>query len=316
MNRGDLADLTAFVAVADRLSFRAAASQLGVTPSALSHSMRQLEERLGVRLLNRTTRSVSVTDAGLRLLERLRPAVGQIAGALEDLNQERQRPLGRLRIYAIHLAAAAVIAPIWGRFLSMYPEVHLELALGEAPIDIVAKGFDAGIGPRDRVPADMIAVRVMGLMKIAVVGAPAYFARRRPPRTPDDLARHSCVQYRREADGDVLVWAFERNRKSRRISVDGRVMVNDADLAVRAAIDGLGIAYTLESLAQPFLRSGQLVRVLEDWSPSFEGLFLYYPGHRQVPAALRALIDMVRTARGSAPVRRSLKNPFTKDGTD
>jgi DNA-binding transcriptional LysR family regulator len=266
-----------------------------------------------VRLLNRTTRSVSVTDAGLRLLERLRPAVGQIAGALEDLNQERQRPLGRLRIYAIHLAAAAVIAPIWGRFLSMYPEVHLELALGEAPIDIVAKGFDAGIGPRDRVPADMIAVRVMGLMKIAVVGAPAYFARRRPPRTPDDLARHSCVQYRREADGDVLVWPFERNRKSRRISVDGRVMVNDADLAVRAAIDGLGIAYTLESLAQPFLRSGQLVRVLEDWSPSFEGLFLYYPGHRQVPATLRALIDMIRTARGSAPVRRSLKNPFAED---
>ena len=313
MKRADLADLTAFVAVADHLSFRAAASQLGVTPSALSHSMRQLEDRLGVRLLNRTTRSVSVTDAGLRLLERLRPAVGQIAGALEDLNQERQRPLGRLRIYAIHLAAGAVIAPIWGRFLSTYPEVHLELALGEAPIDIVAKGFDAGIGPRDRVPADMIAVRVMGLMKIAVVGAPAYFARQRPPRTPDDLARHSCVQYRREADGNVLLWQFERNRKSRRISVDGRVMVNDADLAVRAAIDGLGIAYTLESLAQPFLRAGQLVRVLEDWSPSFEGLFLYYPGHRQVPAALRVLIDMMRAARGSARAARSLKNPFAEE---
>ena len=313
MNRADLADLSAFVAVADHLSFRAAASQLGVTPSALSHSMRQLEDRLGVRLLNRTTRSVSVTDAGLRLLERLRPAVSQIAGALEDLNQARQRPLGRLRIYAIHLAAAGVIAPIWGRFLSTYPEVHLELALGEAPIDIVAKGFDAGIGPRDRVPADMIAVRVMGLMKIAVVGAPAYFARQRPPRTPDDLARHSCVQYRREADGDVLMWLFERNRKSRRISVEGRVMVNDTDLALRAAIDGLGIAYTLESLAQPFLRSGQLVRVLEDWSPSFEGLFLYYSGHRQVPAALRVLIDMMRAARGSARAVRSLKNPFAED---
>jgi DNA-binding transcriptional LysR family regulator len=229
------------------------------------------------------------------------------------LNQERHRPSGRLRIYAIPLAAEAVIAPIWGRFLSTYPEVHLELALGEAPIDIVAKGFDAGIGPRDRVPADMIAVRVMGLMKIAVVGAPTYFARQRPPRTPDDLARHSCVQYRREADGDVLLWLFERNRKSRRISVDGRVMVNDADLAVRAAIDGLGIAYTLESLAQPFLRSGQLVRVLEDWSPSFEGLFLYYPGHRQVPAALRVLIDMMRAARGSARAARSLKNPFAEE---
>jgi DNA-binding transcriptional LysR family regulator len=313
MNRGNLADLTAFVAVADHLSFRAAASRLGVTPSALSHSMRQLEERLGVRLLHRTTRSVSVSDAGLRLLERLRPAFGEIAGALEDLNQERQRPLGRLRIYANHLAAAGVIAPIWGRFLSTYPEVHLELAVGEAPIDIVAKGFDAGIGPHDRAPADMIAVRVMGPMKVVVVGAPTYFARRRPPRTPDDLARHSCVQYRRAADGDVFVWPFKRNRRSRRISVEGQVMVNNTDLAVRAAVDGLGIAYTIEALAEPFMRSGQLVRVLEDWSPSFEGLFLYYPGHRQVPAALRALIDMIRTTRGSAPARSSLQNPFTKD---
>jgi len=313
MNRGDLADLTAFVAVADQLSFRAAASRLGVTPSALSHSMRQLEARLGMRLLNRTTRSVSVTDAGLRLLERLRPALGEIAGALEDMNQERQRPLGRLRIYAIHLAAAAVIAPIWGRFLSTYPEVHLELALGEAPIDIVAKGFDAGIGPHDRVPADMIAVRVMGPMKIAVVGAPTYFARRRPPRTLDDLAQHSCIQYRLASDGGVLAWTFERNRKPRRISVDGRVMVNNAYLAVRAAVDGLGIAYTIEAVAEPFLRSGQLVRVLQDWSPSLEGLFLYYPGHRQVPATLRAFIDMIRTARGSAQTGRSLQNPFIKD---
>jgi DNA-binding transcriptional LysR family regulator len=313
MDRSNLADLTAFVAVADHLSFRAAASRLGVTPSALSHSMRQLEERLGMRLLNRTTRSVAVTDAGLRLLERLRPAISEIAGALEDLNQERQRPVGRLRIYAIHLAAAAVIAPIWGRFLSTYPEVHLELAVGEAPIDIVAKGFDAGIGPHDRAPADMIAVRVLGPLKLAVVGAPAYFARRRPPRTPDDLARHICVEYRREADGDALMWLFERNRKSRRISVDGRVMVNHTDLAIRAAVDGLGIAYTLEALAEPFLRSGQLVRVLEDWSPSFEGLFLYYPGHRQVPAALRAFIDMIRLARGSASAKSSLKNPFAAD---
>jgi DNA-binding transcriptional LysR family regulator len=300
MNRSDLADLTAFVAVADHLSFRRAASRLGVTPSALSHSMRQLEDRLGMRLLNRTTRSVSVTDAGLRLLERLRPAISEIGGALEDLNQERQRPVGRLRIYAIHLAASAVIAPIWKRFLSTYPDVHLELAVGEAPIDIVAKGFDAGIGPRDRVPADMIAVRVMGPMKIAVVGAPTYFARRRPPRTPDDLSRHICIEYRREADGNVLMWLLERNR-------------NDADLAVRAAVDGLGIAYTGEALAEPFLRSGQLVRVLEDWSPSFEGLFLYYSGHRQVPATLRALIDMIRTASSSAPVKRSLKNPFAED---
>src|ERR1700758_3229112 len=150
MDRSNLADLTAFIAVADRLSFRAAASQLGVTPSALSHSMRQLEERLGLRLLHRTTRSVSLTDAGSRLVERLRPAINQIGEALEDLNQQRSRPFGRLRIYASHTAAAAVITPVWRRFLSTYPEVHLELQTGEAPLDIVAKGVDAGIGTQDR----------------------------------------------------------------------------------------------------------------------------------------------------------------------
>jgi DNA-binding transcriptional LysR family regulator len=313
MQRGSLADLNAFLAVADHLSFRAAASRLGVTPSALSHSMRQLEERLGMRLLHRTTRSVSLTDAGLRLLERLRPAIDQIADALEDLNRERSRPFGRLRIYAIHMAAAAVIAPIWKRFLSTYPEVHLELQVSEAPVDIVAKGFDAGIGPRDRAAADMIAVRVMGPVKVAVVGAPSYFARRSRPRTPRDLARHSCVQFRRGADGVVFDWPFERTGKSRKISVDGRVMVNDPDLAVRAAVDGLGITYTIEALAEPFLHSGQLVRVLEDWSPSFEGLFLYYPSHRQVPAALRALIDMIRAASSPAPSGGSVENPFAAE---
>src|SRR5258707_922137 len=232
MNRSDLADLNAFVAVAEHRSFRAAASRLEVTPSALSHSMRQMEERLGVRLLHRTTRSVSLTDAGLRLLERLRPAIDQIDGALEGLNQERERPFGRLRIYTGHMPAPAVIAPVWQRFLSTYPEVHLELQVDEAPIDFVAKGFDAGIGRQGWAAADMIAVRVMGPMKVAVVGAPAYFARRRAPRTPDDLGGHSCVQYRRAA-GCVYEWPFERDGKSRRISLDGRVMVNDTDLAVR-----------------------------------------------------------------------------------
>ena len=312
-NRGDLADLSAFIAVADHLSFRAAALRLGVTPSALSHSMRQLEERLKVRLLHRTTRSVSLTDAGLRLLERLRPAIDQVAVALEDLNQERSRPFGRLRIYAMHMAAVAVIAPIWQRFLSTYPEVHLELQTGEAAIDIVAKGFDAGIAPQDLLAADMIAVRVMGPLKAAVVGAPAYFARQPQPHIPDDLARHSCVQYRRGANGAVFAWPFERNGQSQRISVAGPVMVNEPDLALRAAVDGLGIAYLTDALVEPFLRSGQLVRVLEDWSPLLEGLFLYYPGHRQVPATLRAFIDTIRMASGPAPARRPLQNPFTKD---
>jgi DNA-binding transcriptional LysR family regulator len=311
MDRADLANLNAFVAVADQRSFRAAAPRLGVTPSALSHSMRQLEDRLGVRLLHRTTRSVSVTDAGRRLLDQLRPAIDQIAGALENLDQERLRPIGRLRLYATpHLAATAVIAPVWGRFLSTYPEIQLELRVGDEPIDIVAKGFDAGIGPRDRAAIDMVAVRVTGPTKVAIVGAPAYFARRRPPRTPDDLDRHSCIQYRVALDGGAYAWPLVRNGQTRRISVKGRVTVNDADLGTRAAVEGLGIALTLESLAEPFLRSGQLVRVLEDWSPSFEGFFVYYPGHRQVPASLRAFIDMLRAARGSTPARSSLKNPF------
>lgn len=300
MDRGNLADLTAFVAVADHLSFRAAAAQLGVTPSALSHSMRQLEERLGVRLLNRTTRSVSVTDAGFRLLERLRPAMRQISVALEDLNQERERPFGRLRLHTSYLGAAAVVAPVWGRFLSAYPDVHLEVHTSQVPMDDVANGFDAGIGPREWGAADMIAVRVTGPIKVAVVGAPQYFAHLPPPDTPDDLARHSCIQYRWANNGAVFDWSLGQDGKSRRISVNGQVMVNNPDLALRAAVDGLGIAYAAEAHAEPFLRSGQLIRVLEDWSPTIDGLFLYYPGRRQVPAALRALIDMIRSSRSKA----------------
>ena len=213
MRRADLADLTAFVAVADNLSFRAAASHIGVTPSALSHTMRQLEERLGVRLLNRTTRSVALTDAGLRLLGRARPAVEQISLALDDLKSEQGHPFGRLRLHVSHFAGMAVIAPVWARFLSTFPDVQLEVHAGEALVDIVAKGFDAGISSKDLAAADMIAVRVMGPMRVTVVGAPAYFARRRPPRTPDDLARHSCVQYRLAADGAVFECAFERDGK-------------------------------------------------------------------------------------------------------
>lgn len=299
MHRGDLADLTAFVAVADELNFRAAAARIGVSPSALSHAMRQLEERLGVRLLHRTTRSVALTDPGQRLLKRVRPAIAQITDALEDLDHERHQPFGRLRIHASVVAAATVIAPVWDRFLATYPEVHLDLQVDEGPVDIVAKGFDAAIGIREEAAADMVAIRVTAPMKVAVVGAPAYFARRRAPLAPDDLGHHSCIQYRW---GDSLfAWLFQRDGKSQRISVQGPVTVNSAALAVRAAVDGLGIAYTIEAQAQPFLRSGQLVRVLEAWSPSYEGYFLYHPGHRQVPAALRALIGMIRAGRDRGP---------------
>jgi DNA-binding transcriptional LysR family regulator len=313
MQRGSLADLTTFIAVADSLSFRVAASHLGVTASALSHSMRQLEERIGTRLLNRTTRSVSLTDAGVRLLERLRPAVDQITDALEDLNQERGRPVGRLRIYVTNMAAMAVIAPIWKRYLSTYREVNLEVEVGEPTIDIVAKGFDAGIGPQNRTAIDMIAVRVTGPIKIAMVGAPSYFAQRKPPRAPDDLSRHSCVQYRRGPDGHIFDWMFERNGKSKAISVNGRVIVNTPELALRAALDGLGIAYAVEAQADAFVRSGQLVRVLEEWSPTIQGLFLYHSSHRRVPAALRALIDMTQIARTATSSTRSIKDPFTAE---
>jgi DNA-binding transcriptional LysR family regulator len=311
MHRGELADLTAFVAVADNLSFRAAAARLGVTPSALSHTMRQMEERLGVRLLHRTTRSVSLTDAGVRLLERLRPAIDQISSALEDLNEERQRPFGNLKVCVIHSTAAmAVFAPVWQRYLATYPDVHLDISVLEGPVDIVSRGFDAGIGPQNQASADMISVRVMGPVRVAVVGAPMYFARHAPPRTPEDLTRHSCVQFRVPSDGTILEWPFERDGKSQNIKVEGQLTVNDPALALRAAIDGVGIAITLEPMAAPFLRSGQMVRVLEDWSPAFEGFFLFYPGHRQVPVALRALIDMIRTTRSAASAGSPLVNPF------
>jgi DNA-binding transcriptional LysR family regulator len=227
----------------------------------------------------------------------------QIADALEDLNRERSRPFGRLQIYVTNIAAAGVIAPVWQRFLSTYPEVHLELQVGEAPIDIVDKGFDAGVGTQDRA--------VMGPLKVAVVGAPSYFARRPRPRIPTISPVTAASNIAVTAVARCSSRPFERNGKSQKISVDGRVMVNNPDLAVRAAVDGLGIAYTIEAYVEPFLRSGQLVRVLEDWSPTIEGLFLYYPGRRQVPAALRALIDMIRTS-SSRPAKSSLQNPFAE----
>lgn len=293
MRGGDLPSLTAFVTVAEHRSFRGAATRLGVTPSALSHTMRQLEERFGVRLLNRTTRSVSLTDAGSRLLERLRPAMDQIFDAVEDLTAERERPRGTLRLHAIGIAAASVIAPVWERFLSTYPQVDLEVRVDHASADIVALGFDARIAGHGEAAPNMIAVRVFGPLQVAVVGAPSYFERRPPPKTPQDLAQHDCIQYR-GGDAAIQRWHFEHAGRTKNVAVGGRVVVNDPGLAIRAAIDGLAIVYTAEALVVPFLRSGLLVRVLEDWSPSHEGLFLYYPSRRQLPAALRAFIDMVR----------------------
>ncbi len=309
MERNTLPDLNTFLVVAERLSFRAAAAQLGLTSPSVSHAIRQLEEKLGVRLLNRTTRSVSLTDAGVHLRDRLRPAFNEISGAITELNEERQRTSGHLRIRASPLAANVAIAPMWQRFMSTYPEVHIELQVDIGAADIVASGFDAGIGSKDWVSADMIAVRVTGPVKLVVVGAPSYFAIRRPPRTPDDLISHNCIQYRFGINDALVKWPLARGGKTRPVAVSGRLIVNSPDLALRAAVDGLGLAYTTEGNAAPYLRSGQLVQVVEGQLPTMEGLFLYYHGHRQVPTALRAFIDMIRVPK-SAQARRSIKSPF------
>jgi DNA-binding transcriptional LysR family regulator len=309
MQRAALPDLSTFLLVAEHLSFRAAAERLELTAPAVSHSIRQLEARLGARLLNRTTRSVSLTQTGLRLLDRLRPAFDQISGALEELNEEQKRPVGRLRIWVSPVVATIVVMPIWQRYLSTYPEVQLEIWADLSQPDIVASGFDAGIGPKRWAASDMIGVRVAGPMKIAVVGAPTYFAGRRPPRTPDDLTSHNCIQYRLGAKGPLFKWQFEQNGKTRQIAVAGRLSVNTPELAIRAVLDGLGVAYLPEELAAPFLRTGQLIRVLEGCSASAESQFLFYHGHRQVPTTLRAFIDMVRAPK-SVTDRRSVKTLF------
>jgi DNA-binding transcriptional LysR family regulator len=299
--------LNTFLLVAEHLSFRAAAERLNLTAPAVSHSIRQLEARLGVRLLNRTTRSVALTHAGVRLLERLRPAFDQISGALEDLNEERQRPTGRLRIWAAPLAATLAVTPIWQRYLSTYPDVQLEIWTELGLTDIVASGFDAIIGSKLWAASNMIKVRLTGPIEVAVVAAPVYFAGRRPPRTPEDLISHSGIQYRFGAKGPVAKWDFERNGNEHHIAVPGRVTVNTIELALRAALDGLGVARVPEELAAPFVRTGQLIRVLENWSAAVEGYFLFYHGRRQVPAALRAFIDMVRASQSVTGTRSPKK---------
>jgi DNA-binding transcriptional LysR family regulator len=313
MHRSDFSDLNTFLAISDHLSFRAAAAQLGVTSSALSHSIRQLEERLGVRLLHRTTRSVSLTDSGIRLLQRLRPGMEQIASALEELKEQQHRPSGRLRIYThTDWAVRTVIAPVWERFVSSYPEVHLELCVETAPMDIVAAGFDAGVAVRGRVPAEAIAVRVTNGIQMAVVASRGYLAKRSALRTPDDIASHRCVAFRISRDSEVLRWTFERNGKRRAIPVPGSITLNNASAAAQAAVDGVGLAYLAEDLVRPFLKTGQLVRVLKDWSPSIEGFHLYYQGRRQPSAALRAFIDMVRAPKvpsDRSPVKTRFEPP-------
>jgi DNA-binding transcriptional LysR family regulator len=293
MRPKDVAALTAFIQVAELHSFRAAAARLGVTPSALSQTIRQLEERLGARLLNRNTRSVSLTDAGAGLFGQLQSAFNQIDGALEDLNRHRERPVGTLKIYATQGATALVIAPIWERFISTYPDVHLEVRIGHASADIVAMGFDAMVSCKAHISADMVAVPVTGPMKVALVASAAYLARHGHPQEPDELVHHRCIRYRYAPDQPLFDWLFARNGLLERINVGEQVILNSSELAVRAAIDGVGIAYTTEKQTDDFVQCGQLVKLLEEYLPSFEGLLLAYPSRRQMSTPLRAFFDMV-----------------------
>ena len=294
MVRDELSVLSALLAVAEERSFTRAAKRLGVSPSALSHSIRGLEERIGVRLLARTTRSVAPTEAGEQFLARLAPALADVHGALDQVAGLRDEPAGRVRLVISRLAARMVLAPKLGQFARDYPDVVLDITTTEeSRVNLVGSGFDAGIHLGEFIERDMVAVRVSKEQRAAIVGAPGYFASHPKPDTPRDLTRHRCVNFRHGSAG-VYHWEFERGRKSVAVAVGGPVIVDDVEVMIRAAIDGAGVAYALEEHVAPSLASGALVRVLEDWCAPFAGYFLYYPSRRQQPAALSALIETLR----------------------
>jgi DNA-binding transcriptional LysR family regulator len=295
MPRDELSLLAAFAAVADERSFTRAAVRLGVGTSALSHSIRGLEDRLGVRLLARTTRTVAPTDAGQRLLARLRPALDNINGALTEVGRLRAKPAGVVRLIAPPLAIAMAVSPKLTKFARDYPDVVLDITTeDDSRRDLVAGRFDAGIHLGEFVQRDMVAVKVTGEQRAAIVGAPAYFDSRPKPKTPRDLTAHRCIRYRMGAEGPVYRWEFEKRGRPVTLSVTGPLIVNDVELTLRAALDGVGLAFALEEHVAEHIARHRLVRVLEDWCPPFDGFFLYYPSRRQQPAALQALVDALR----------------------
>jgi len=287
----EFAELRAFSAVAQERSFRRAAARLGVTPSALSHAIRALEERLGAKLLHRTTRSVAPTEAGAALLGRLVPAMTEIEQAVSDVGAFSDRPRGRLRLNLPRLAAEAVLLPKLGRFAQLYPEIVLGLVIDDDMADIVAEGFDAGIRAGARVHSDMTAVRLTPDLRVAVVASPTYVASRGAPATPRDLREHRCINYRWAQAGAVYRWGFEREGETLEVRIDAAITVNDTNLITMFALGGLGFAYMLEDVVAEHLAAGRLVRVLDDWCQPSSGFHLYYPGHRHIAAPLRAMID-------------------------
>jgi DNA-binding transcriptional LysR family regulator len=293
MVRDELSVLSAFLAVAEERSFTRAAQRLGVSPSALSHAIRGLEERLGVRLLARTTRSVAPTDAGEQFLARLRPALGDIRGALDLVAGLRDLPAGLVRLVVSPIAAATVLAPQLGRFAREYPDVVLDVTTDENRVDLVAGRFDAGIHLGEFIERDMITFRVSRDVRPAIVGSPGYFAAHPKPASPRDLLGHRCINFRHGSAG-VYRWEFDKGKQSLAVAVNGPLIVDDEDLLVRAALDGVGLAFFSDERAAPHLASGALVRVLEEWCPPFPGFFLYYPRQRQLSAALAALIETLR----------------------
>ena len=294
MPLNDLNVLAAFLAVAEERSFTRAARRVGVSRSALSHAVRGLEERIGVRLLARTTRSVMPTDAGEQLIARLGPALNDVNAVLDQIAGLSDRPSGRVRVVASPQAARMILAPRVAQFARDYPDVVLDVTTKEeARVDLVREGFDAGIHLGEFVERDMIAVRVSSDQRAAIVGAPAYFASHPKPKTPRDLTDHRCLNFRHGSSG-VYRWEFDKGRQSLAVAVNGPIVVDDAEVLIRAAIDGAGLAFTLEAQVASQLASGALVRVLEDWCPPFAGYFLYYPSRRQQRAAVSALIDTLR----------------------
>jgi DNA-binding transcriptional LysR family regulator len=296
MARPSLNDLTAFVTVATRRSFRRAADELGTAPSTLSHAMRALEERMGVRLLNRTTRSVSPTQAGFELLGRLQPALATLDEALDSLAAFRGSVTGIVRINAPRLGAALLVSDILPAMSERFPDVVVDLIVEGKLVDIVAAGFDAGMRLADSIPKDMIAVPLAGPVSFVCVASPAYLERFGEPGTPDELKRHRCIGHR-VPGGKLYRWEFERAGQALTVETSGPVILDDEELMVDAAIKGLGIAYVASLAAEAALAEGRLRRVLAAWTPAAERVALYYPGHRAVPPALRAFLDVVKAAR-------------------
>ena len=294
MPRGNVNDLIAFLAVARERSFTRAAAQLGVSPSALSHTVRGLEERLGLRLLTRSTRSVAPTEAGERLIQSVGPQFDEIEAALGALSALRDKPAGTIRITAGEHAARTVLWPKLEKLLPEYPDIRLEINVDQSLTDIVAHRYDAGVRLGESVAKDMIAVRIGPDMRMAAVGSPSYFARRPPPKTPQDLTDHHCINLRLPTLGGLYAWEFEQGERELKIRVDGQLVFNDVSQIVTAAAAGFGIAYVFEDIVQAHLAEGRLQRVLEDWSPPFPGYHLYYPSRRQSSPAFSVVVDALR----------------------